>query len=293
VTRTGPIQTNPGIPVQTLSQIKAMLEQRGLSPRRSLGQNFLIDQNLIRKMVDASGVGPGSLVLEVGPGTGTLSEELLGRGARVVACELDRGLARLLRDELGGRPGFTLIEGDCMETKHTLSARLLAALGDEPFTLVANLPYGVATPLMMTLLTDHPRCGSMFVTIQREVAQRLLAGPGSRAYGTVSVLCGALAGVERMATLGPECFWPRPEVSSAMVAIRRVPRALVDDVGALRAVCNEAFSRRRKQIGPMIRSWGIGPERIPPGIDPGARIEALSVEQIVALARVFAGRSGG
>src|SRR4051812_5019410 len=107
--------------MQTLIQIRALLEERGLAPRKSLGQNFLIDQNLIRKLVDASGVGAGDLVLEVGPGTGTLTEELLERGCEVVACELDRGLAELLRERLGANPRFTLVEGDCLASKREIA----------------------------------------------------------------------------------------------------------------------------------------------------------------------------
>src|SRR5688572_27655913 len=156
-----------------------MLGTRGLSPRKPLGQHFLIDHNLIRALVEASGVSAGDLVLEVGPGTGTLTEELLSRGCRVVACELDSGMCDLLRDHFAGREAFTLIEGDCLESKHEVSVDVRRALGGESFRLVANLPYNAATPLMLTLLLHHPECAAMYVTIQREVAARLAAAPGS------------------------------------------------------------------------------------------------------------------
>jgi 16S rRNA (adenine1518-N6/adenine1519-N6)-dimethyltransferase len=272
--------------VQTLAQIKQLLAERGLSPRKSLGQNFLIDQNLIRKLVDAAGVGAGSLVLEVGPGTGTLTEELLARGCDIVASELDEGLADLLQERFGGEARFRLVRGDCLASKHELSADVVEALGGRGFVLAANLPYSVATPLMMTLLVDHPRCGGMFVTIQREVADRLLAGPGGKEYGPLAVVAGALCRVERVAVLPPECFWPRPEVHSAMVSLSRLAEPLTDDPAGLARVCRELFARRRKQIGGVLGKdfpW-------PAGVQPRMRAEELTAEQFVALSRV--GRRG-
>src|SRR5262249_17300337 len=151
--------------------------------KRSLGQNFLIDHNLIRKLVDASSVEWEDLVLEVGPGTGTMTEELLARGCRVVACELDDGLADLLHERLGGNEGFTLVHRDCLKGNHPPAPDLVAALMNAHrkapdtsgqaatrFALVANLPYGAATPLISTLLMDHPQCHTLAITIQREVA---------------------------------------------------------------------------------------------------------------------------
>jgi 16S rRNA (adenine1518-N6/adenine1519-N6)-dimethyltransferase len=268
--------------MQTLAQIRALLEERGLAPRKSLGQNFLIDQNLIRKLVDTSGVGAGELVLEVGPGTGTLTEELLERGCEVVASELDRGLAELLRERLGPNTRFTLVEGDCLASKRELAPEIVQRLGGRPFTLVANLPYGAATPLTTVLLTQFPKCRGLFVTVQREVADRLLAGPGSKDYGLVSVLAQALGEVKRIAVLPPECFWPRPEVTSSMVAITRRERPLTDDPGRLAEVCQRAFATRRKQLASILGRdvpW-------PPGVSGTMRAEELPVEKLVELSRV-------
>ncbi len=274
--------------MQTLQTIRQLLESRGLSPRKSLGQNFLIDHNLIRKLVDASGVSAGDLVLEVGPGTGALTDELLMRGCRVVASEMDRGLAELLRERLAEprksldappSASFTLVEGDCLESKKQLSRDILAALGGHPFTLVANLPYGAATPLIMTLLINQPACGSMHVTIQREVADRLAAGPGSKEYGPISIVAQALCKVERIALLPPECFWPRPDVTSAMISLTRRLDPLTNDPGKLGNFCQAAFSKRRKQLGSILGRTIDWPE----GIRPENRIEELPVEKIVAL----------
>ncbi len=282
--------------MQTLTQIRAMLEAHGLSPRHAFGQNFLLDHNLIRALVDASGVGAGDLVLEVGPGTGTLTEELLARGARVVACEIDRGLAALLRERLGANPDFALVEGDCLDGKHALNPALLAALdnasggasGDTPFRLVANLPYSAGTPVMTILLADVPRCVGLYVTVQLEVAQRLAASPGSKEFGPLGVLAQSVADVRLLAKLPRECFWPRPDITSAMVAITRRPTPRTADARALVDFAQRLFSARRKQLGAV-----LGRSRpFPPGIDPTARAESLTIEQFEAL-RLWAAQAPG
>lgn len=265
--------------MQTLAQIKSLLEARGLSPRHQFGQNFLTDHNLIRKLVDAASLSPLDTVLEIGPGTGTMTEELLARGVRVVAAEIDRGLAALLRERFAAEPRFTLVEGDCLASKHALAPALLDALGPGPFKLVSNLPYAAATPVMLTLLADTPACQGQFVTIQLEVAQRLAAPPGSRDFGTISVIAQAVASVKLFAKLPGECFWPRPDVTSAMVSLTPLeapftahPRRLADFVQTL-------FEKRRKQLGAVLgreREW-------PAGISPSDRAEALSIPQLIAL----------
>lgn len=298
--------------MQTLAEIKSLLEARGLRPKRSLGQNFLVDHNLIRKLVDASGVSRGDLVLEIGPGTGTMTEELLARGCRVVACELDDALADLLRDRLPGGPGgehFTLVHRDCLEGKHTLAPEILAALrqaaagegcggagkSTPPFALVSNLPYGAGTPAMTTLLMDHPECRVLAVTIQREVADRLLAEPGSKDYGPLAVIARTFAHVERLAKAPPECFWPRPDVTSAMVLMRRRDDPATRDAAGLSDLLRDLFAQRRKQIGGALRSQGEtaidwAAVASAPGcekITPDLRAEQLSVGQILALGRAL------
>lgn len=282
--------------MQTLGQIKEMLGAAGLSPRKSLGQNFLIDQNLIVRLVDA-GIGDaaeGSLVLEVGPGTGTMTEELLGRGCRVVAAELDHGLCELLRARHGGNPNFLLVEGDCLAGKSTLSDDVVAALGGRPFRLVSNLPYGAGTGVLLALLTRHPGCDRMAVTVQREVADRLAAGAGDELYGSISIVAQCVASVRKIATLPPECFWPRPEVTSAMVVLDRLATPLTDNPVLLAEFCKRAFAGRRKQLRGLLKSmgWGEGmspaPE-MPEGVRPESRVEELSPIAVSALER--AGRA--
>ncbi len=259
-----------------------MLAERGLKPRHALGQNFLIDKNLLAKLVDASGVKSGDLVLEVGPGTGTLTETLLERGCRVVACELDDSLAAMLNERipaLGCGDRFRLIQGDCLEKGKKLNRQAATTIGDAPFVLVANLPYGAATPLMLSLLIDHPQCARLAVTIQKEVAERLAAKSGSKDYGLLSVVAQAMGTVQIIGKLPPECFWPRPDVTSAMVIVERRTRPLTRDGQALAALCQRLFSKRRKQLGGILGRT----QELPPGVAPEQRPEELSVEQFVAL----------
>ena len=275
--------------MQTLAEIKALLESRGARPKRSLGQNFLIDQNLVRKLVDHAGVGGGDLVLEVGPGTGTLTEELLSRGCGVIACELDDVLAEMLTDRAGEMDGgerLLVINADCLENKRTLCAPLREKLADRPFSLVANLPYGAGTPLMMTLLLSYPQCRAMSVTIQREVAQRIGASSGTREYGGLSVIAQALCLVSRVAKLPPDCFWPRPDVTSSMLHLVRRDEPLTDDPIGLSETCRLLFAKRRKQLGSILDRGTT----LPGGIDPRSRPEQLTVEQVIEL---HAGMRGG
>lgn len=274
--------------VQTLSEIKSLLAQRGLTPKKSLGQNFLHDHNLIKKLVDAAGVGAGDVVLEVGPGTGALTVELLARGCHVVACELDDQLAGLLSETMPGVASsaggsFALVHGDCLESKREMSREVKAALAGRAFTLVANLPYGAATPLMLSLLTRHPECRGLFVTVQREVADRLLAHVGEEAYGTISVVVAACAAGERVAKLPPECFWPRPEIDSAMVGLRRLAVPLTADLVGLADFTQRVFGQRRKQLGSVLGRTLTQSPRWPGGILPSVRAESLSPAAIVGL----------
>lgn len=262
-----------------------MLEERGLAPQHRFGQNFLIDHNQLRRLVDVSGIGPGATVLEIGPGTGTLTEELLARGARVVAAEIDRGMAALVRERMEGNPNFTLVEGDCLESKRALAPALLGAVGGEEFTLVANLPYAAATPVMMILLADHPRCRGQYVTVQYEVAQRVLAGPGSKDYGPLSVLAQTTAHPGLISKLPPSCFWPQPDVHSAMISLPRRAAPLCSDARGLVDFCQRVFEQRRKQLGSILGRTGEWPE----GVTPDQRAEALSVEGLISLWRTRGG----
>jgi len=269
--------------VQTLARIRELLDLAGHPPKKALGQNFLIDHNLIAKLIGASGIDETSAVLEFGPGTGALTGALLDRGARVVAIELDSGLARVLRDEFD-IDRFTLIEGDCLERKSAINPRVIEALEDHPFALVANLPYHAATPAMMTLMTRVPACTGMFVTIQKEVVDRFLAPPGSKTYGAITVVARTLGVPERIANLPAECFWPRPGVASAMLAWRRCATPPGIDPAELASIAQTLFQSRRKKLGTAASRLAEGPIDYPEGITPDDRIDALDPARIAALA---------
>lgn len=273
--------------MQTLSRIKELLDLAGHGPKKALGQNFLLDHNLITKLVDASGIGAGSRVLEIGPGTGALTEPLLERGARVVAIELDSGLARVLNETLGERfpDTFTLIEGDCLASKKRLNTEAMSIIGDESFALVANLPYHAATPAMMTLITAHPTCTGMSVTIQKEVVDRLLAPAGSKTYGAIAVAAQCLGSGQRVANLPPECFYPRPSVASAMYAWTRDPSAVPDPESWIRRadLTQTLFQSRRKKLGGVIRKLAGTDIEYPVGVTPDDRIDAIEPRTIWSL----------
>jgi 16S rRNA (adenine1518-N6/adenine1519-N6)-dimethyltransferase len=272
--------------VRTLAQIKETLESRGLTPKKSLGQNFLIDQNLIRKLIVSAGPADGRTAFEVGPGAGALTEPLLDAGWRVVACELDDALCDWIAEEFAdhiaaGR--LTLIRGDCLAGKHAINPDAHNALGDAPFTHIANLPYSAATPLIMTLLVEHPNCRSMHVTIQREVADRLAAAPGSKTYGEISVVTQALAKVTTIARVPPTCFWPAPSVHSAMISITRLEQPMTDDPRGLVTFTHRVFARRRKQLGSILKEAVHAGLVWPEGVSTTDRPEQLAPERMIAL----------
>ena len=259
---------------------------RRLAPRHRLGQNFLIDLNLMRKVVEAAGPQPGDLLLEVGPGTGSLSEHLLDSGAELIAVELDRGLAELLRNRFADNPRFTLIEGDALAGKHHLNVELLetwrSRIAARPGTgrLIANLPYQIATPLLIELLVQVPEMTTLTCTIQKEVGVRLMADPGGRDYGPISVVAQTLAEVHRVATLPPQAFWPRPKVDSVALHMARrseLPFPL-ERAGGFALLLQQAFMQRRKMLRAGLKPI-LGDDTVAileqVGIDPTARCESL------------------
>jgi 16S rRNA (adenine1518-N6/adenine1519-N6)-dimethyltransferase len=196
---------------QSKKEIQELLAGASTSPRHRFGQNFMIDQNLVRLIADAGSPHPDDLIIEVGPGTGTLTDELLGRGASVTAVEIDRDLAGLLRSRLGGNPRFTLIEGDALAGKHALNEQLaatLAANAGRPRKLIANLPYNIASPLVVELLIAGVEL--LAFTVQKEVADRLKAQANTDDYGPLTVVTQLLGRVEVLRTLRPQAFWPQP-----------------------------------------------------------------------------------
>ncbi len=263
----------------------------GSRPKRSLGQNFLVDPNLQRKVVDELEAGPGDAVLEVGPGHGELSAHLIGRVAHLVLVEKDGSLAAELRERWGGRPEVEVVEGDALTLD--LSA-LVAGTPARPYRLLSNVPYNITSPLVFRFLSLRPPPARIVLTVQREVAERMVAAPGSRTFGALSVGVQARAEAAIAFTLSRKAFRPVPDVTSACVRLDPDPARMADLPGpALRRLTRAAFGRRRKQLQKILRSapeYGLGQEAVrallaPIGIDPRARPEQLSAEQFVRLAR--------
>ncbi len=178
---------------QTLTDIKTLLASHGLHPKKRFGQNFLHDGNHMRRIMDAANMQAGELILEVGPGTGALSERLLEAGAHVLAVEIDPDMEPILRDRLsqfGER--FQLHIGDVLASKHTLNPQVVELINDRPFKLIANLPYNIASPLLVNLAIDHLHMSTAIIMIQREVADRIIAKPGGKDYGPLSVILQAM-----------------------------------------------------------------------------------------------------
>ncbi len=250
---------------QTLRTIRSLLEQAGLKPKHRFGQHFLIDLNLMRKMVRVAELCPDDVVLDVGAGTGSLTEMLLETGCRVIANELDRDLCALLEQRFGNHERLTLIAGDCLASKHRLNPQLAEALAShEPGPtgvrkLVANLPYSIATPLIMELLYFEPPVERMVFTIQKEVGQRLLARAGSAEYGPVSVVAQSLAQMRTVATLPASVFWPRPKVDSVMIDLRRKPAGQIPvaDPRSFGAFVQKGFLHRRKVLRHACKHWEL------------------------------------
>ena len=265
--------------MQTLTEIRAILDEKGIRPKHRLGQNFLHDQNQLRKLIDAAGLNPGDRVLEVGPGTGTLSEALVDAGCRVIACELDTDMGQIISERLGDR--VQLVQGDCLDGPRRLSEALEVALGDEPFKLVANLPYGAASPLMSLLAVDE-RCRGQYVTIQREVGDRLLANPGTRAWGPLTIFVRTYCSVQLIGRLSPHCFWPEPKVESVMIAITPSPEPPELPESVLSRVIQTIFTKRRKQLGSILGRQTPLPE----GIAPDRRPDSLTIDELIALSKL-------
>jgi len=281
---------------QTLTQIKQLLAAHGLRPKHRLGQNFLHDHNQLRRIMAAASVAAGDVVLEVGPGTGALTQWLLEAGASVAAVEVDAALAAIVRQQLSAfGERLVLVVGDVLAGKHAINPQVYAALrqlgGGEAlpdFKLIANLPYQVASPLLINLVAEAWSMRTAVVMVQKEVAERMRASPGGKDFGPLTVMLQAYCEVALVGTLSPGCFWPRPEVDSAVVRLSRRAVAPAVPPGVLSALLQKLFRKRRKQIGSILGRDAA----LPAGVTATMRPEQLSVAQLVALAAGEQGLGG-
>jgi len=274
-----------------------LLETYGLSPSRKLGQNFLIDGNLMHKLVASAELTPTDTVLEVGAGTGSLTEMLLERAGHVVAVEYDRGLYKLLAERLGAHQGLTLLHADILQSKSRIAPLVLEAVSRAHraqagrICLVANLPYSVASPLLIDLLLGELPLALACFTVQKEVADRITAAPGGKLVGPLAIILQSGAAVERVGKVPPQAFWPQPKVESVM--LRVLPKSDRSHLPRLARVVHACFLHRRKTLRYNLQA-AFGPEALPivetlANIDATRRPETLGVtewERIAALLRL-------
>lgn len=262
-----------------------VLRRHGLWARKQWGQNFLHDPGVLAAIVRAAEAGPGRTIVEIGAGVGTLTAHLLESGARVHAIERDRDLCTVLRAELGHHEGLTLHEADAVRFDYS------ALAGDRPIDVVGNLPYHLTGPLLFALLRHHQRTGHWVVMVQREVALRLCAKPGTKQYGGVTVALSRQRAISWVTDVARGAFLPAPRVDSAVVRLdpRPVPRGEVADAEGYLELVRRAFQQRRKtllnaltQLGDRdrARAWCVAA-----GVEPGIRPERLTPEEFAALQR--------
>ena len=267
------------------AEIRAVLERHGLRARRDLGQNFLADARVAAKLVAEAHVAPGDFVLEIGCGLGVLTRALSLRARSVLALEVDAGLVRAVRAEGGLPQGAELRHADALEA----DLRALLAAEAAPRRVVANLPYSVSSPLLRRLLDLRDLLAGWAVMVQREVALRLLAVPGSRDYGSLTVLHRLVARVERALDVHPQCFWPVPEVTSSFLRLEPLAGAPdAEELAEVERIARAGFAHRRKTLVNSLRTEGRGGLEAllaESGVAAGARAEVVAPETWLRLAR--------
>jgi 16S rRNA (adenine1518-N6/adenine1519-N6)-dimethyltransferase len=259
--------------------------------KKALGQNLLVDPNLQRKIVEAIEPGPADEVLEIGPGPGALTRHLAPRVRRLVLVELDDQLVRRLRAEYADRPSVEVVHADFLDVR-------LEDLSAEPAGLkvIGNIPYNITTPILFALLERRPRPREIVLMVQREVADRILAPPGSKTFGALAVGVRTVADAERVLNVGRKAFRPVPDVESAVVRItpHDPPRLGEAEERAVRTLTRAAFGQRRKQFQRILRdAYQLSPEDVAvlereTGMELQARPETFAPEQFVELARALA-----
>jgi 16S rRNA (adenine1518-N6/adenine1519-N6)-dimethyltransferase len=272
------------------AEVRRLAAELDLRPTKQRGQNFVIDANTVRRIVREAGVGPDDVVVEVGPGLGSLTLALLEVGARVVAIEIDERLAARLPATIAERaPDFA----DRLHVVAADALRVTEVPGPPPTTLVANLPYNVSVPVLLHFLTLLPSLERGLVLVQAEVADRLAAGPGSKVYGIPSVKAAWFADVRRAGAVGRHVFWPEPNVDSGLVAWeRREPPVTTATRDEVFAVVDAAFAHRRKGLRGALRGLAGSAESAEAalaaaGIAPLERGEALSVADFTRIAEAL------
>ena len=266
-----------------------ILKTFNLRASKKLGQNFLVDAGIVRGIVEAAEIQPGDRVLEIGPGIGTLTQGLLEAGAHVTAVELDKKLPAVLAKTLEGYENFNLVPGDILKTD------IPALMGEEKFKVAANLPYYITTPILMTLLEKKLPITQLVTMVQKEVAERMIAQPGTKAYGALSVAVQYYTEPHIAMDVPPRSFIPAPEVDSVVIAcrVRENPPVDIKDSAEEKLffrVVKGAFGQRRKTLGNALKAAGFDKELLAKalenaGVDAGRRGETLTLAEFAAIAR--------
>ncbi|MCX8053987.1 MAG: 16S rRNA (adenine(1518)-N(6)/adenine(1519)-N(6))-dimethyltransferase RsmA [Armatimonadetes bacterium] len=273
------------------TQVKRLLAKYGIRPKKRLGQHFLIDRNVLNRILEVSGVGPDVSVLEVGPGLGVVTREICNSGARVTCVEIDTSLVRVLRDVLADAGGVEIVTADFLRID---LSRFLAERGGGKWIVVGNLPYYITTPIV-TLLLDAKQCFSkMVLMVQKEVAERFRAKPATSDYGSLTVFLEYHCEMESVMRVSRNAFYPAPEVDSELVKlkVREKPPVDVADERLFFRIVRAAFGKRRKTLLNALSSsgelgWGKSEALAAlsqAGIDPARRGETLSIEEFACLA---------
>ena len=288
--------------MQTKQHIQQLLKSAGIEPNKRLGQHFLIDLNLMRLLIDTANIHSNDIVLEVGCGTGSLTEALAQKACRVIAVELDETVAEIAQKELADYPNTQVINADVLESKHLINRDVTKALESARnnctgrILLVANLPYSVASVTILNLVTGNITADAIYATVQKEVAQRMTAIPGSGDYGVLSICLAATGSIKIERFLKPTVFWPQPQVDSAMVSfIRRKKKvSQIKNMQLFSKVVNLFMQHRRKMLKGCVKfadnqlatvhNWTQIFEHS--CIDPHLRPEELAPEDFLAIANL-------
>jgi 16S rRNA (adenine1518-N6/adenine1519-N6)-dimethyltransferase len=274
----------------TPSDLRELARRHGVRPRKALGQHFLIEPTLARRIVALAGIAPGDRVVEVGPGLGSLTVALAGAGARVLAVELDPRLADATREAALPWPGqVEVLEADAAAVEWPA-----ALSGPGPWAMVSNLPYNVSVPVVLRALEQDPRITRMLVMVQKEVGERLAAEPGDGQYGAVSLRVAYWAGARVLRRVSRSVFWPEPNVDSVLVLLDRRPPPANVDRGRLFELIAVAFAQRRKTMRNALVRLGLQRADASQALEqaeivPNARPESLGLGEFVRLARVLQG----
>lgn len=287
-------------PRQTATYLMNRFREAGFEPHARHGQNFLVDLNLLGILLDAADLGPQDVVLEIGTGMGTLTTQMVQRAGHVVTVEIDEHLYQLASEELVDFDNVTMLHQDALKNKNNLDPRVLdalqqqvAAIPGRRLKLVANLPYNVATPILSNLLEAPIVPVSMTATIQKEVADRIIAGPNTKDYSALSIWMQSLCDVEILRVLPPTVFWPRPKVNSAIIQIRpsEAKRALIPDLKFFHEFIRAMFFHRRKFLRSVTISAfkdkldkaAVDEVLVAQQLGPDARAEQLDVDTMLRL----------